>query len=626
MQANKTYILSTQVNGKSMRPEANSLGAGLYLYDRPTDQAQLQNFLFLLESGGGSYFKIKHQATGHYLQSNDFGGSDIILAESSSSDNQKWRLDDTGADRARVTFVPSLSGDIKQFTVFADQTRVSLQGFNGNQNDAAYGVLFQEYNTNPSGVTAPLVAIPFEGANILFISGLAQSATVRVYINGSFVTSGIASGGAASIGVTMNIGDRVEVDQVANGVTSSKSTAVLVQSVGTIFGSDDYPRWRAHKFIVTSNPDGTVENLVGYIGSPLTVSYRATKAEARADLTAAGYTETTLQTSSSGTVTPPTTPCTETLPSATKAIFDSWVSSNLAAYDGRFSALIYRVGDLYYTENSTDTARANRLNIASLSKGFAGLVLMKLVDEGVFASGVNTTVGSVLSSFAGTSKENITLKQLMTMTSGLKAISDEGYENQSGLASCVACANLIAANVPLVNTIGTVFDYGGVHWAVAAAMAEQATGQRWIDICNTRIFVPLGLTKTSYNPDGFLAPTNPMIHAGVVTTIDEFMAIMRLRLKLGVWNGQRIISESNILAMETDQSGVGANYGYGLYVESGNNETFHHGATGWGCALNRNKKYALLISTIYYGGSNIDENDAFRGVVRSNLSAAPPCA
>lgn len=318
--------------------------------------------------------------------------------------------------------------------------------------------------------------------------------------------------------------------------------------------------------------------------------------------------------------------CSETLSSGIKSAFDNWVDVNLSTYAGSFIGVLVRNNEIWYKESGPRN-RYTRVSVASVGKHFAATVLLRLVDEGTLS--LSTTAGSLIDSLQDAGKGAFTLAQLMSHTSGMQATSvvDGGsgvpYEDQSGLTMEEA-VNAIAANVPLLHTPGTVYSYGGVHWCIAARMAEVAAGDTWENICQSRICGPLGMTNTSYNVGPPFLPTlNPMIHAGLLTTMDDWAKFLKMRIQRGVYNGVRILSESSILAMEVDQTGIGAGYGFGLYP--GNPESSHYGATGCATWYNPGKKFAGAIFTNVPNGGTNGANDDFRSLARNILPQTINC-
>lgn len=325
--------------------------------------------------------------------------------------------------------------------------------------------------------------------------------------------------------------------------------------------------------------------------------------------------------------------CEETLDNDTKNAFDSFAETNNSSYGGNFTGMLYRNNTVWFKQIGGFGANTP-IHVASLSKQFAAALLLILVEEDVFEDGLDTTVGSLISSMQSAGKGAIKLRHLMSHTSGMKAVSTQGYEDQSGLTSAEA-VDLIAANVPLEHTPGSYYQYGGVHWCIAARMAEVATGQSWVQLCQSKLWGPLGMSNTSYWVDPFPPTSNPMIHAGLITSVSDFGKFMQMRLKKGVFEGETIMTEASVLSMETDQTGDAIEmagsletnpvYGFGVYPGDGV-ENFHYGATSCASWINRDKKYfGLIFTNVTNSSAATTKNDEFRTLVRAEMSSAPEC-
>lgn len=618
----RNFRFDSNRNDLSLRPDGLGDGAVLKGYILGTDQS---NFSFLLEEAEGGIYQFKHNATGLYLEYIS-GGTIQLKPRVVGSIQQNFLIEGSGDTNRTIRYQGEFDTYFK-LTSDSDGTTVETAAIGSGQ-DSYFSLV--EISINQTIISPPTPSKLFRHMNKVPMSNVQPNATIKTYMNGSLNNSQTA-GSASTFELTLpplQVGDDFQFEQVYQGVTSAKSSIMRVnRCLGVRLIGGKY--YAAEKLVTDSTGDNP-DNWIGNKGEILSAGFN-TKAEAEAAIIALNYTS-KVYSNEIGTIVnppvevPPTGNCEETLSSGQKSTLDSWADSKSSDYGGKFVGFIYRNNELW-VRSYGDINRTTQLSIASVGKHFASTVLLKLVDEGKLSLNSKT---SMIPSMAANGKGNITLKQLMSHTAGWEGVSygtngSDPWEDQSGLTTASA-TDAVAANHPLVATPGTYYSYGGVHWLIAARMAEIATGQKWADICQTRIWGPLGMSNTSYNQAGFTPSDNPQIHAGLRTTMDDWAKFMQMRLKLGVFGGQRILSEAAILSQETSQTGLGTSYGFGLYPEPSNNESFHHGATGCVAFYNRTKKYAGAIFTIQYGGTNIDENDEFRGLVRSTMVAAPTCS
>ena len=215
-----------------------------------------------------------------------------------------------------------------------------------------------------------------------------------------------------------------------------------------------------------------------------------------------------------------------------------------------------------------------RVAIASSSKMVAGLVVMRVVDQGFLS--LDSTTGAVLGWIGP--QASITLRQLLSFTSGLEREAPCTLLAGITLADCVA----IISQQPLVAAPGTRFDYGSTHLHVAARMAEVVTGASWANLFGTQLKAPLGLTS----PDlaWYTAPrqasgtTNPLVAGGIRATMNEYAKILALDFNRGVHQGNRLIADALFTAQSTEPY-PNAVIGNSPVANSGLN--FHYGLTAW---------------------------------------------
>lgn len=152
-------------------------------------------------------------------------------------------------------------------------------------------------------------------------------------------------------------------------------------------------------------------------------------------------------------------------------------------------------------------ARDTLFDLASLTKPIAtATALMWLVHEG--SVGLDDPVAKYLPSFAERDKEAVTVRHLLTHSSGLKPWRGfhEAYlekERKTGerlLATPTAREGIIDRTLrsKLVHDPGTAAVYGDLDFIALGALVEAVARQPLDDFCTERVFAPLGMSDTFF--------------------------------------------------------------------------------------------------------------------------------
>jgi len=133
-------------------------------------------------------------------------------------------------------------------------------------------------------------------------------------------------------------------------------------------------------------------------------------------------------------------------------------------------------------------------DLASLTK-VIGLTTaaMMLVDSGKLD--LDAPVQRYVPAFQGVSKERVTIRHLLTHSSGLPAwrpLYAEAATREQALA--------LVDTTPLLRQPGDTFVYSDLGAMVLTQAVEAITGQRLNDLLDSRLFGPLGMLSTRYLP------------------------------------------------------------------------------------------------------------------------------
>jgi CubicO group peptidase (beta-lactamase class C family) len=280
----------------------------------------------------------------------------------------------------------------------------------------------------------------------------------------------------------------------------------------------------------------------------------------------------------------------------------------------------------------------------SMTKPITSVAAMMLVDDGKLS--LDDPVSNYIPEFAAVKvgvervaadgkpvlkrvppDRPITIKDLLRHTSGITY----EYIGSDLIMAAYADANLFAgdfdnkafaeriAGLPLARQPGTLWRYGH-STDVLGRVIEVASGKSLFEFERERIFVPLGMTDTSYvtatdadrarmaeplpgDPELLNSERTRRSHprwqsggGGLVSTIADYAQFSRMILNRGELDGKRYLSPESYARMTTDQIGPGSGvardddyfpgaafgFGFGLAVrvDTGKAEPLELGAIG----------------------------------------------
>lgn len=204
---------------------------------------------------------------------------------------------------------------------------------------------------------------------------------------------------------------------------------------------------------------------------------------------------------------------------------------------------------------------------------------------------------------AGEGREAITLRHLLTHTSGLRA----GLPARPAWQGTVAALILACREVP-THAPGSHFRYSDINFILLGMIVERASGLPLATYARERLFGPLGMASSGYlplerMPASHIAPTqrggarkagaqgdlkagqrlqgvvhDPTArfmggvagHAGLFTTAGDLSRFARMILGRGMLDGTRILSEASVALMREPQTvrGTGALRSLGWDIDS----------------------------------------------------------
>ncbi|MEJ2868697.1 serine hydrolase domain-containing protein [Actinomycetospora sp. OC33-EN08] len=236
------------------------------------------------------------------------------------------------------------------------------------------------------------------------------------------------------------------------------------------------------------------------------------------------------------------------------------------------------------TSDGLPTTPDTRFRIASMSKAFTAVAVLRLADEGRLR--LDQPVSELLPGFSTAAPRGrpITVRDLLAHTSGLAAADvDEFALPPPGSAQEVVDG---LAGVPPAREPGVAHEYLNAHYTVAARLVEVLSGRPFPDHLRNAVLLPLGMTSTvvtarcddavpglAHGHVGALGvqvavpeiPAFCLGDAGLVTTAADMTRWLRFQLG----DGAPLLRPDTLRASHTASPGTAGRYGLGWSLRSG---------------------------------------------------------
>lgn len=318
----------------------------------------------------------------------------------------------------------------------------------------------------------------------------------------------------------------------------------------------------------------------------------------------------------------------------------------------------YRYTDDQFTETNQpiQMKKDTIFDIASISKIFTSIAAMQLYEKGKFK--LDDPVAKYIPEFAENGKETVTIRQLMTHTSGFEPgilVYKMGTSRADRLQ--------IVLKHQLTNAPGTTYTYSDLNMITLGVLVERLSGQRQDEYVKKHITKPLGMKDTMYNPPASLKSriaateyqpwTNRGLvwgqvhdenswsldgvagHAGVFSTANDLAILGQTFLNEGKYGHSRILKASTVKLMEKnmnqafpgDDHGLGYELNQGWYMDgfADENTMGHTGYTGTSLVISpKNQTIVILLTNRVHPSRNtVSTNQTRRLVARQAGDAIP---
>ena len=208
--------------------------------------------------------------------------------------------------------------------------------------------------------------------------------------------------------------------------------------------------------------------------------------------------------------------------------------------------------------------------IGSVSKMFATIAVMKLVDRGVVD--LDTPLVTYLPAFrmAATGYEKITVRMLLNHSSGFPGTDDRNADIRSPVPGYLDQVLQTLSMSRLKAPPGYMSVYCNDGFTITAALVEAMSGKSYVQFVQDEILTPLGMANTRYPLSAFPAGSyakayvkgaakpqevvNTLASGAVYSTADNMARIAMMFLTGGRVGTTRILSGASVAEMAKDQT------------------------------------------------------------------------
>lgn len=301
--------------------------------------------------------------------------------------------------------------------------------------------------------------------------------------------------------------------------------------------------------------------------------------------------------------------------------------------------LVLRDGVIVHEQYRLGANEDSRFTSWSVGKSFVATLVGMALKDGKIRS-LDDRVADYVPDYAGSAWENVTLRDLLRMASGIEF--DERYDTQFSDIQRVM-QRVYLFDVPMDEAVrgypsaageqppGSRFHYISINTQVLANVLRHATGQRLTDYLYEKLWQPLGMESgASWSVD---RRGTEIAYCCLNATLRDYAKLGQLYLQQGLWQGVPLLPADWVREstrrdepwLQAGQAQPGRGYGYHWWLPpAANGEYFANGI--WGQVVWVDEvRGVVIVKTGADPGfqANIAETIAFMRGIAASLSPHP---
>lgn len=229
-----------------------------------------------------------------------------------------------------------------------------------------------------------------------------------------------------------------------------------------------------------------------------------------------------------------------------------------------YALLVWHKGSLrlehYYEKFDAEL----RPETASMHKGVLALLVAAAIEDG-FIRDVDDPIGNYIQAWENQAEGDITVRQLLTMSSGLKKLSSKGGFSSESMKFFLGGldARATVLGLRLESAPGKNFNYANTNSQLLALVLEAATKMPYAQYLSQRLWAPIGADYAGlwyFEENGF-----PRTFSSLLARARDWVKVGLLIKDDGISQGQSVLSSESIAAI-TRSSASNVNYSWQMWL------------------------------------------------------------
>lgn len=254
----------------------------------------------------------------------------------------------------------------------------------------------------------------------------------------------------------------------------------------------------------------------------------------------------------------------------------------------------------------------------SACKSVVSIAIGMLIDEGKLT--LDTKLEDIfpkeMKSLTKMRIKNISIYDLLTMTTGMTSLEETGAVNEKELFKAYI-------NTPLTYDPGKRFSYNSTNTYVLSYILKKVSGEGLSDYLESRLFAPLGIKNYYWEKS---AEDVEFGGWGLYIEPCDFAKIGMMLLNGGVWEGKRIISKEyvdNATKMHaiSHDSAYGFNYGFQMWTNKKEDQFLFNGMLGQNVWCFKNNGIVIVNNA---GNDELFQQSNYFAIVRKYFEKSFP--